>query len=520
MKNGSGCGRSFVLGVALLGAPLLAQQAEEADWNAAVRARMDRGEDLLDLRYRRDAHGALEVGLPDPGADTFIPVMRSGFLPHDDKALEAGLAVLFLLGDGDAGLLGATDGERHLRRIGFDPTPVALRQLLLAPITSTNPELRRVAELDRIVAIDWLRRIGHRGVVAELIALAHDAHTPPMLAARAKAVLGSYGRGQPIVRSRLALANVSLPTNADVHVVVDPTHFPDLQPLHGIARRMALESSYRVPRSLRAPTPDDLFFGQYFVDAIGELPFEWVRRFGEVRIDHAIVSLALTAGVDGGWPFDHQIQAVGSWDVARVGAELAATAEQRSDRPKFEQKDGVVTFASRDETLVVTPTSLLARGKRMVGRSAELAAELIADGPAVRIVVPPMSKLWAASLAGALPAGGTRATFEVSFGEPRSKTFCRGVLTVATRDEDAAERWAKWLRGELASGATLRSQIDTPDTEDGVALLADVLKNAKVAVDGTNVRLEAACSADVLWGEAFVKAALAELRHRLRTARF
>lgn len=490
---------------------LAAQEPDGEQWNSMLRSRMERGEDLIELRYRRDEHGVLEVASCEHGAVPFHVMFSADRLPRADTALVWGLGALFLVGDGEAGVLGAVDGERHLRRIGVDMTTVGLRQFLLTPVSSADAERARVEELDRVVAIDTLRRGGHRGVVAELIALAADGKTPPLLAARAKDVLGAFGRGKPLARARLAPESLLLPVAADVFVVVDHARLPDLRPLRELARRMAIESSYRVLRALRAPTPDDLYHGQLVADAVGEAPFELVRRIGDVRVDHSVLSLAVVAGEGGRPDLDFLLQATGSFDAERIAATCDTIAAATPGAVRCERRDGEVCIEAGADTVVVAPTTVVAHGKRMAGRARpDIASQLLVAGPAIRVVVPKASKAWAALLLGDVPRGAEGATIDVSF-----DGRCRVAATLTARDEDAAVSWKEWLEAKFANAARLRDRFSARDAAPGVQQIVDVLTGAKASVAGATVQVAMECPIDVLLGQPLVAAVLAEMRARM-----
>ncbi|HEU4419994.1 MAG TPA: hypothetical protein VFT55_13760, partial [Planctomycetota bacterium] len=153
---------------------LLAAQMPDVEWNAFLRQRFEADEDLIELRFRRDDHGLLEVRSCEGGWLPFQPMLPIDapfrlFRSTTNVGRAAGL--LILLAHGPQGLLGNTDAERHLRRAGIEPVPVALRQFLLAPIATVDPVLARVELLDKLVAIEWLERGKHEGAVAELTAL-------------------------------------------------------------------------------------------------------------------------------------------------------------------------------------------------------------------------------------------------------------------------------------------------------------------------------------------------------------
>src|SRR6187549_4279506 len=116
--------RDLLLAAVFVSAPLAAQE-EGQDWNSYLWDRLEGGEDLIELRYQRDEHGLLEVASCKHGAVPFHTMFPDDRLPRGDVALNWLCGTLLLLGDG-ASVLASTDAERHLRRAGLEPDPVAL----------------------------------------------------------------------------------------------------------------------------------------------------------------------------------------------------------------------------------------------------------------------------------------------------------------------------------------------------------------------------------------------------------
>ena len=505
--------RDLLLAAVFATAPLAAQEEGE-DWNRYLLDRMESGEDLIELRYQRDEHGLLEVASCKHGAIPFHPMFPADRLPRGDVALNWLCGTLLLLGDG-ASVLASTDAERHLRRAGIDTDPVALRQFLVAPMPAGDPVRERVEVLDRLVAIDWLVRSGHRGVIAELTALAANADTPPMLAQKAEAVLAAFGKRPPTARQQLTVDTLRLPVTADVYVVIDHARLPDLLPLRVLARRMAIESSYDVVRRLRAPTPDDLFYGQFVADALGEMPFEIARRFGDVRFDHTVIAANVQVA-DTGPQLAFAVHSVGAFDPARAAGAFAAMAAATPARLGCERRDAGLCLTFGDREVTFDGSSLRAHSKGMAGRPRPaVAATLLVDapaiaGPAIRIVVPKTSKLWLAVPALRLPAAAEEAVLTLSFG-----ATCRAAVTLTVRDEDAAAEWAERCKGWVAAAAdAVRLTLDQHTKGDGAKEIPAAIAAAKVSVTGARVEVTAECPIAALFGQAVVTAVLAEVRAR------
>jgi hypothetical protein len=368
---------------------------------------------------------------------------------------------------------------------------VALRQFLLTPISTVDPVLARVDLLDRLVAIDWLQRGRHEGAVAELTALSTRADTPPLLAKRACVALAAFHRRPAPARQRLAPENLLLPVAADAYVVLDHALLPDFAPLTAIARRVAVDRSYRVVEVLKAPTPDDLYWGQYLADLTGEFPFEVVRRYGNVRLDHTVAAIQLQgdpiktfleksrAQLSIGW----HVQAAGDFEPEQFAAAMAELADFKETKIPVTRKEGDVHAVVADAEMAIGATSLHTWSKGMAGRAKpDLARELLAEGPAIRVVVPPTSKVWLALASLELPPAG-RAEITVSFGEE-----CRLCLSLAARDEDAAAAWAERLpKLQAEQVEQLRAWTEVQKGRAELQVVLDAIAAAKITTDGARV---------------------------------
>lgn len=475
----------------------VAQQPTYQEWAELLQERMAAGRDLIELRYRRDAHGLFEVAGAEHGATPFHPLFAADRLPQGTTMPNWWLTAFALLADGDA-VLGATDAERHLRRIGVEPAAVAVRQFLVTEI-SADPVRARVETLDRMVAIDWLQRGRHRGAVAELSALVSRNDTPPMLAARATTALAAFGHGDAkVIRTRLRAEALRFPVAADCHVAIDHARLPDLGALRELARRVALDGTYHLVRRLRAPTADDLYPSQLLTDLVGELPFEIVRRFGEVRFDHTVLSLLLQASESDSPTAGVHLQATGSFDADRVATALAEVAFAEPPARAVERLAGKVVLKWRGVEGELGATTIVAHSKGMGGREdAALARELVADhdgrSPAITVVVPATSKALALLLPYHLPPV-SHAVLTLSF-VPQ----CTAELSLTTRDEEAATAMVERGNTLLATGVReLSAMIERQELgKDGKALV-DAVAATKFAADGGTVRVTAVCGLDAL----------------------
>lgn len=456
--------------------------AQDANWNALLQQRREAGEDLIELRFQRDDHGVLQVRSCEGGAIPFQPMLPIDAPFRSATNAARASALLMLLAHGPQGLLGNTDAERHLRRAGIEPGAVALRQFLLVPITTADPVLARVELLDKLVAIEWLQQGKHEGAVAELTALSTRADTPPLLGNRARVALAAFGRGPGGSRQRLAPETLLLPIAADAYVVLDHARMPDFTPMTAIARRVAVDRSYRQVEVLKAPTPDDLYWGQYLADLSGEFPFEFVRRYGNVRLDHTVAAIQLQ-NTPGRLPFGWNVQAAGEFEPAQFAAAMEELAGFLEIKIPVTRKEGGVHAVAFDGEVAVEASSLRTWSKGMAGRAKpELARELLAEGPAIRIVVPPTSKAWLALAFLELPPAG-RAEITASFGEE-----FRLCLSLTARDEDAAAAWAERLPKLLAEQIErLRFWTAEQKSRGDLQVVYDAIAATKVTADGARV---------------------------------
>jgi hypothetical protein len=460
----------------LLGSLLAGAAAGQDTWNATLRERMAAGQPLVTLAYRRDGHGLFEVGPAEGGSVPFRAFCPDTVIYAPIPIRRLGLAALALLGPGRGSLLAAADLETHLRRAGLPTEPAALRELLARPLpTTTDPVLARVELVDRVVALEWLRATRNPGAVAEFVALAKSKEAPPLLRLHAEDALAELGKRAPAARQRLDAATVALPANADLVLVVDAAVLPDAAAFAAAVRAVAVESSYRVVRDLRAPTPDDLWFGQYFADVLGTVPIELVRRFGDARVDHAVATLR-TFGLGPGMKFEWTLDTAGRFEsdvlATAMGELVAADPDGKSH---CTMQDGALQVRSPVGELDATTTRLSACSKRSPGRMPdEATAAMLAAGPGVRLVLPATSKLLLGAVAALEVPGVGRTEVQMSFADG-----FRLDATIAMRDADAAAAIAAKLTA-AAKGAIERARTALADRapaaaiEELVALLSTV----------------------------------------------
>jgi hypothetical protein len=141
-----------------------------------------------------------------------------------------------------------------------------------------------------------------------------------------------------------------------------------------------------------------------------------------------------------------------------------------------------VHAVTREGDVAIGASSLRTWSKGMAGRAKpELARELLAEGPAIRVVVPPTSKAWLLLAALELPAG--RAEITVSFGEES-----RLCLSFTARDEDEAAAWAERLtRLQAEQLERLRAWTEVQKGKAELQPVLDAITAAKVTTDGARV---------------------------------
>lgn len=425
--------------------------------------------DLLEMEWRRDAAGRLET--TPKGENAWRPLVADSLLESMQATGAVGFLMAWLHGPND--LLGMTDAERHLRRLGVATSTAELRQYLPTPLAK-DAALQKAELLDRLVAIDLLRRRGDKNAVADLEAFAGRpdlpaVHRPHVLAAIA-ALRGSTTTAAP----GLDPATVELPVAADVFVVFDNRRIPDSARLSDIGRTTGLMASMRVLRLLKAPRLDDFRVGQTESDTIGELPFEAARRFGNHRLDQGLLALMFAPDGPGA---EFCAECSGTFDVAALSAGL--TGVLADSGLELATKDGTLAIHSKDLDVRIGATRGTFATSRMRGKPRpERARELLALGDAaIHVVFPAQSKALMATATAGLPSaqnGSVDVTFLPTF---------RIRATVTARDEDGAEEWVTKSKALLEGMA---QQLDA----GGAAATKPELTNVIAALKGVHFQTE------------------------------
>ena len=280
-----------------------------------VAARVRSGGWFESPKLRRAEDGSLEVDyIADVGGmpprPRFRPLLGDGM----NRALRGlkvpGMLMLACHGSGD--LLAMTDAEFHLRAVGVNVDGDALGQFLLRPLPSVGGLRGRAELLDRMLAIDLLVGRGQRTAVAGLRDLA-KRDLPRSLRSRVEHALARL-RGDPFgTRLRLDPAALVLPERFDVFVTVDNARLPDMSAWTAIYRRIRALEYAGIIDGRRVITPAMRNGLQVTVDSVAELPFALVHQYGNARIDHTCLVVALR----GAQPvrFAWSLQAVGDFEM-------------------------------------------------------------------------------------------------------------------------------------------------------------------------------------------------------------
>jgi hypothetical protein len=447
-----------------------AQEPEDA---AAVAARVRAGGWLQQAKYRREPDGALAIwDTATAGGDVggrWSPLLgEPQTLAYDNLGLPGYLS-LVCHGDGD--LLAMTDAAFHFGALGIDASDVGLRQFLAMPAPSFDGALGRAHLLDRLLAIDRLAVRAVRGAIAELTVLAKDETLPAVLRTRAGAAIARLrgeGGGDGVARRRLTADDVRLPAAFDAAIVIDHARLPDLRWVAPLGRRLgALVTVNAIEAAGGTVSAAACNGGQRMCDVPAEAPFGFAHRFGNARLDHSLVTVAVTEAAHLGVAF--------TWNA--VG-EIEHDGWTKAVVPDAARRDNPLLAG----TMTVTATGVYASTDGQTHRSRpSLAAPLLGpegDGYALRVVLPANSKTWPALAAlGLPPANGGE--LRVTFGDP-------GVLVLAidARDEDAAEAWAAKGKELLATAvAAWREALpDAVAANRDAKLLLDAVAGASFSV--------------------------------------
>lgn len=445
--------------------------AQEPDRSFVRRVEQDGR--LVDLRWSRDADGNLHAALPD---GTPQPMFERGLMTGFENGGVALWLALVLPGPND--LLALCDAEAHLRRAGVATTDAELRQFLALPLPAGDGGRTRAERLDRMVAIDLLRRRGTGSAAVELRELAGRDEAPAELRQRARDALTALDatRAPATFGGVFAADAVALPAAADVVFAMHAAAMPDPQPLLVLARTAGLRISAEHLDRHEIDTPEVLLSAQMVSEIAGELPFEIVRHFGNHRIDGVVGGVLLRGD---GEPAV-AVQVAGRFDVPRLAEWL------RQEGAPAEMVDGELVTQQQDHTLRIGASRAgLLTEKTATRKGGDLAKALLAEGAALRVMVPENSKLLLMLAAQGMPQTRS-ASLALSF-DPGPLL----QLELQARDEDAAESWVALAEQQRpALLAELRGMLEReppPGGLDSMQPLLQALGETKVAADGRTV---------------------------------
>lgn len=287
-------------------------------------------QDLLDLPWRTDDEGRLEWQGRGPSPDDPVGPWQpmypglldgAGTISAYDEHLHYGPFLLFpLLLTGAGGAAAIDESPRRLRKLGivssFDARAVAYR------------------DADPLVDLLRVRHLGSLEVAVTSFALAKWAGDPerdPFVRAAAYELLAARPGAEDLmefgdvdsaraVRSAdgARMANLErLPDDHEIVIGVDATALPTpaalLQAWRSFHLRLGSRAVLTAGASLSPAT--GLWMGQRIIDYPGQLPFELAVRFGNWRLDHAMI--ARRAGEAGWW-----FHLSGIFDRARIATGL------------------------------------------------------------------------------------------------------------------------------------------------------------------------------------------------------
>jgi len=405
--------------------PAQGERDPDAVWKS-----IEQHDRLIELRWRRDASGNLEYAPAANDQASFQRLFAKGLANAVDTLSLAGWGALLLHG-GD--VLSLTDGARHLGRLGIDTGDAQLAAFVRSAMP---PHGTGLALLDRLVAIDLLRRHGTPDARKLVDELAATESLAPELRERA--------RGAAVARIRLDATSLLVPASADIFVAIDHTRMPQTHALVAIEHLTGLLASAQVIGMLKMPYESDYLIGESESLFVTELPFELARRFGNYRPDHTCLALSLPMSEKQLW----------SWSVCSAGRFEPAAIEQQHALLgiaglKCDRKGDEVALVWPGGVGRVAATRVNARSEKVEAApaAAALAERLLSAGDgALGVYVPAGSKLL--ELAAAQGFAGIRELdATVAFDADG------GQLTAIARmaDSDAAKALATSIRRQLGT---------------------------------------------------------------------
>jgi hypothetical protein len=431
-------------------APLVAQ-----DLHPLARQRLREENRIIELDWRRDSVGDLEYAPAGAKNPEFQKLFAKGLWHAFQTTGFCGpLSMLVHRGD----LLSMTDAERHLGRIHVGGSDEALLQFVRRPAVTAETDA-----LDRMVAIDLLRRHGGASATAALRQIADDDKLAPALRERAVAAAP--------VRARLDAASMLLPAKADLYVVLEHDKLLDAHFLTELGYLTGLISSTKVIETLKQPFESDYVLGQAESEVVTEVGFEFTRRLGSIRFDHTCIALQMPSASNpkGAW----SLSAAGSFPAETIGRVLPMLGVENL---RYEVTSALAKAVWDGGSIAVTDKLVTAQSAHgALGPQPQLAASLLNTGGAgLRFHVPRDSTLLPTlrimfGMGDLLEIDAT-----LSFGDQAINL----QATLTTKDELAAADLAESLQKQVD---TMREQLKAADSpmqtlvaraNDGVVELA------------------------------------------------
>lgn len=303
------------------------------------------------------------LGWPDPEAGDRMQQTFKPFPVFKDFAavLRESMpwSVAFLLAAGPTDLVSLCDPERHLRKTNRNVFDEWL-QLGVNPgwmAESASMPDRRRAFLDTL--LEW-RVLGSRGLkdAAEmLVGLSQDDRVDAITRRAAGDIAAMLdGRIQPAVEMPPL---TSVPAEFDVLVVVDERRIPAWKDAWRLLRTCWLREFRSVIAAMGAAmTPSDFCHGQWVLDRDSEMFYELARRFGNARIDRALLALRLPPEGKEGSATGFLLQCEGIFEVKQLRAACDAAG--------VKIREG--SFTLPDAEVFATPHLLIASRDFPAGR--------------------------------------------------------------------------------------------------------------------------------------------------------
>ncbi|MEO6598095.1 MAG: hypothetical protein ABIP94_25400 [Planctomycetota bacterium] len=268
------------------------------------------GQDFVDLPWRQSETGRLEVrklanaaGAREPQFGEWVPMFPGSFVRgengvdagEDELAAWGPFILLPLLVHGDGGAAALDESSRRLRKLSLGQTvlPDALLQLRPDALVDLL-RVRHLATSDLAVTFDALRSyatVGRRDAfVRAAAAQAYAEHAVPLGWAASDEVDRQRAKRNGAAALQSALAR--MPDDVDLVLGVHGAAMPGAAAALAAWRTCMLGYLSTVAlASGGSMSPAQYCVGQLALDRPGQLPYELATRFGNWRVDHALIAL-------------------------------------------------------------------------------------------------------------------------------------------------------------------------------------------------------------------------------------